>query len=223
MNISEIHFYHGWGFDSEFWKSWIRDGRFTRYHVFDRGYTGHPVSPSEFRSDSDVRIIVAHSLGLHFIPENILSQAGLLVVCGGFDRFHSGKNSAGHRKVVRMINRFAAMPMTVLTSFYTNCMHPADRIIGSPGKVNFDLLEHDLNFLNECRLEHPDVITERHVLLFHGKEDIIVPLSQAGELHKLLPASRLIEIAGAGHMIPITHRDLIYRNISGLLAYTRLN
>lgn len=221
MNVSEIHFYHGWGFDSEIWRSWIREARFDRYHVFDRGYTGHPVSPSEFRTDSEIRILVAHSLGLHFVPEQVLGQADLMVVCSGFNCFHSGVNSPGHRKLTRMINRFAGMPMTVLTSFYTNCMHPEQRIMDSPGKMNLDLLEHDLNFLNECRLEHPGTITGKQVLLFHGKEDIIVPVEQSLELHNLLPGSRLIEIAGGGHMLPVTHRDLIYRNISGMLAHTR--
>jgi len=213
MKISEVHFYHGWGFDANLWKGWIRQASFSRYHLYDRGYTGNPLDSQDFRDDSEIRILVSHSFGLHFIPKDVIRQADLVVILGGFDHFHPEGDRASHKKLSRMINRFSEMPLTVMADFYTNCMYPEKRVISSPGKLNLDLLGDDLRLLNFSRLKTADVLKDKPVLLFHGRDDIIVPAAQSAVLHSLLPGSRLIEFSRAGHMIPVTHRDLIYRNM----------
>jgi pimeloyl-[acyl-carrier protein] methyl ester esterase len=219
MKISEVHFYHGWGFNADLWKNWVRMASFSRYHLFDRGYTGNPHGPEDFRDDSKIRIVIAHSFGLHFIPEDVIRQAGLIVIIGGFEQFHPEGDRASRKKLARMINRFSEMPLTVMTDFYTNCMYPEKQIVGSPGKLELDLLGEDLGLLNESRLLTLDALRNKSVLLFHGRDDIIVPSVQSVALHSLLPGSRLIEIARAGHMIPLTHRDLIYRNMPAIFEY----
>ena len=216
MKISEVHFYHGWGFNADLWKNWVRMASFSRYHLFDRGYTGNPHGPENFRDDSEIRIVISHSFGLHFIPEDVIRQASLVVIIGGFEQFHPEDDRISRKKLGRMINRFNEMPLTVMTDFYTNCMYPEKRIVGSPGKLELDLLGEDLMHLNESKLLTLDALRDKSVLLLHGRDDIVVPPVQSVALHSLLPGSRLIEIARAGHMIPLTHRDLIYRNMPGI-------
>jgi pimeloyl-[acyl-carrier protein] methyl ester esterase len=217
MKISEVHFYHGWGFNADLWKNWVRMASFSRYHLYDRGYTGNPHGSQNFRSDSEIRILVSHSFGLHFIPEDVIRQAGLVVIIGGFEQFHAEGARTSRKRLARMIHRFSEMPLSVMTDFYTNCMYPEKKIVGRPGLLKLDLLEDDLRLLNESRLLTLDALRDKPVLLFHGREDIIVPSVQSVALHSLLPGSRLIEIARAGHMIPLTHRDLIYRNLPGII------
>jgi pimeloyl-[acyl-carrier protein] methyl ester esterase len=213
MNISEIHLYHGWGFNSELWKPWIRPAGFNRHFLFDRGYTGNPFEPREFREDSVHRFLISHSFGLHFIPENVIRQAGIIIILSGFECFHTSDVTASQKKMLKMIGRFREIPLTVMADFYTNCMYPDQRLLSSPAKLDIDLLGKDLELLNGTSLKTIEALREKSVLLFHGKEDIIVTPDAARHLHRKLPGSRLIEIGRAGHMIPSTHMDLILRNL----------
>jgi non-heme chloroperoxidase len=63
----------------------------------------------------------------------------------------------------------------------------------------------DLN--GEANLDPTDI--ELPLLILHGAEDQLSPYSVAVELHALAPNSQLRPISQAGHMLPVTHPELL--------------
>ena len=54
-------------------------------------------------------------------------------------------------------------------------------------------------------------------VLIHGTDDRIVPCDTAGELSdSVLPNSRLLTVENGGHILPVTHGDLIAKAVTDL-------
>jgi len=53
------------------------------------------------------------------------------------------------------------------------------------------------------------------VLVVHGDDDRLAPVATGRELARLAPAGRLVEVPGGSHMLPITHAELLAREIDG--------
>jgi pimeloyl-ACP methyl ester carboxylesterase/membrane protein DedA with SNARE-associated domain len=55
------------------------------------------------------------------------------------------------------------------------------------------------------------------MLILHGRDDRLVPVSAATEHHRLVPQSRLVLLAG-GHFLPWTHTDTVAAELRSLMA-----
>ncbi len=53
------------------------------------------------------------------------------------------------------------------------------------------------------------------VLVVHGDDDRLAPVAIGRELARRAPAGRLVEVPGGSHMLPITHAELLAREIDG--------
>ena len=85
---------HGWSGDSHSWVSWIR--HFKHHHWYwqsgERGYAQRQEYMPFWQDDPDPielqrRVVIAHSLGPHLLPDAVLAQATDVVLLASFSRF----------------------------------------------------------------------------------------------------------------------------------------
>jgi pimeloyl-[acyl-carrier protein] methyl ester esterase len=98
---TEIIFVHGWGFDRACWDAWISllDARLSQ-SFYDRGYFGSPNHLNQKETRASSRIVVAHSLGAHFLRNDMLAGADLLVLISCFAQFHAGNLDTTASKMI---------------------------------------------------------------------------------------------------------------------------
>lgn len=207
----EVIAVHGWAFDRTCWSPWkdmIADiGLFKTY---DRGYYGDPREVT-FLEESSLKILFAHSYGLHLCPADQLEKANLIVIFGGFTTFHprAAKFKRRSRMVVRqMIQKFQEHPETVLDSFWKNAFYPEQ----APG-ADFEgykksLLMEDLQELDRTMLEIKPMKMADKICILHGSKDGIVSKSKGRELYNQVPEkTTYFEIKEAGHALPFTRPE----------------
>ena len=215
-NRVEIILQHGWAFDRNCWRGWLPHLKENadwdvRIQTPDRGYFGEERKVSPFSNDGAAKIVVAHSLGLHLLPDEVLSGADVLVLAAGFAQFHDGSplhQKRSRRTINMMLQKLSESPLDVISEFYSNCYHPLLTsqmlLMRDIQTVNAELLISDLELLNTNRFDLSKVEASK-VLLIHGNEDVIVPLEHSQELNKGLKKSSLVVFEGAGHSLPLTH------------------
>jgi hypothetical protein len=221
--------HHGWGFGSSVWSGWVQDLE-PEFEVnnLDRGYFGvQEPSPRKNISICDevsgpvvnLRVTVAHSLGLHLLTKETLANTDMLVCIGAFSEFLPAGDRLARRTLHRMQSRFSEAPADVLSDFhYRSFDTPGLGLISPPlmrDESNWDLemLANDLGMLETAKLDYSNIARIPHILLLHGMSDIIVPPSRAYELQRYLPQSRLILHNSANHALPFLHMDWCLQHI----------
>lgn len=226
----EIIMQHGWAFDSSCWRSWmphLRDS--TEYETIvqtpDRGYFGKKSCGADFSQNQDsVKIVIAHSLGLHLLSVELLARVDLLVLASSFAYFHDGslleqKRSA--KTVALMQKRLKNEPAELLQDFYRNTYHPLltsqALLMRDLDRLNISALESDLERLNSSKFDLELLRKIPQLLLVHGSEDLIVPSLHSYNLHESIKGSDLIVFEGAGHSLPLTHAGLLWISLRNTL------
>lgn len=221
--------HHGWGFAAGIWSGWLQDLE-PEFEVnnLDRGYFGgqKPASRADISICDEIaepvvnlRVTVAHSLGLHLLTRETLANTDMLVCIGAFSEFLPGGDRFARRTLHRMQSRFNEAPCDVLSEFhYRSFDTPWLGLIGPPlmrdeSNWNLELLANDLSLLETAKLDYSDIARIPHILLMHGMNDIIVPPSRAYELQRYLPQSRLILHNSANHALPFLHMDWCLQHI----------
>ncbi|MDJ0730077.1 MAG: alpha/beta hydrolase [Crocosphaera sp.] len=211
MNLKgEIIAYHGWGFDRNCWKKWqeILSNNF-QFKTYDRGYFGDDNSPQFNNISQKIKIIFAHSYGLHFCPVETLKKATLLILFNSFSEFHPENEKQRKRSkygLKLMIDEFKNKPKTVLASFYQKCYYPFPSIEPNYKNFNWERLEQDLNRLNISKLDINILKKLSKIYIIHGLKDRIMIASHAQEFYKKLSQnSQYYEIKEAGHTLPFTN------------------
>lgn len=92
-------------------------------------------------------------------------------------------------------------------------------------EANLGRTETGIAYVREMRgaREHPFPDTsglEVPVLVVHGDDDRLAPVAIGRALARSAPAGRLVEVPGGSHMLPITHAELLAREIDGCCAPT---
>jgi pimeloyl-[acyl-carrier protein] methyl ester esterase len=209
MKNTEIIAVHGWGFDRQFWAPWKKmlDSS-VRLSCYDRGYFDRPASPL-FKGDKEAQLLFVHSFGLHLCEEDLFEEADLLVIYGGFRKFHpqAAQFRNRSRQILRqMIIRFSEAPEEVLAKFRENAFQPEEPASYSYESMNRKLLLEDLQRLDRSSLSVQLLQKPREICILHGAADSIVPNAKGRELHSLAGSrSRYLEAKQAGHALPVTH------------------
>ncbi len=185
----EVHAYHGWGFNSNFWNS--LKSQLPNHIILkaaDRGYFGEEYIPV-FDNHSTLKVLFLHSFGLHWCTQETINKADIIVVFNSFDSFLPLENPSRTRskKVLDgMVSQFKRAPQKVLNAFYTNC----SSIIGSEYSnhklINRSLLLSDLIALNKTQLV-PQKNLHTNWLIIDSDKDRIVPGNRGKEIMKLVP------------------------------------
>jgi pimeloyl-[acyl-carrier protein] methyl ester esterase len=207
MGKSEIIFFHGWGFNGASWSTWHHDLGAT---VFDRGYflRQRQLAPEDFP-----KIIVTHSLGLHFVPTDLFSQCQKLVIIGGFRSFHefSERRSKSINKAMK--RKLKTAPHEVLQNFYERCglldgLHP------ETNNLNVQLLMNDLDYLDSVQMDLNLLKGIPKIEILHGEMDEIVSVSHAQNLREQLTNATLRLHPTAGHALPFNCSDWCMQSLS---------
>lgn len=188
MKNLEVAAYHGWGFSKEIWQG-------LAHYTYDRGYFGKSFWDIKFSRNS-FKVCIAHSLGLHFIPNEVLQNLDLLIIFGGFTSFREKRVLKGMQRKLKVD------PQAVLKEFYINC---GLNDVVDLGEINTDLLIQDLDFLGCTELDLNILKNIPEIVVFHGDEDKIVPIEKALNI----PGATFKKIPG-GHSIKL---DLIKQQI----------
>lgn len=196
----------------------------------DRGYFAEASATTGFQQEDSIKILIAHSLGLHLLPPDLFAQTDLLVAISSFSSFHGpdAVSQKRSRRALRLMKeKLNAAPMDVIDDFYTNCYHPlltrqALLRRGSAEKLDGDLLYKDLDFMDQNVLPPELLCAPKHTLFLHGSEDSIVSQEHSLALHKTTSQSSLIVFEGVGHALPFTHAAPCWFSIrQSLLALSR--
>lgn len=148
-------FFHGWGFDSNFWTEIISESKDKEIPTlfFDAGYFGEPSLFPEF-SNAVHWVAVCHSLGLLKALELNPPWYGLVAI-NSFTRFcrsdsnSSKSNSGWNPKVIRrMIRGIERDPRRIVNEFRLNC---GGQVLSDEENINGEALIADLK-----RLIHSD-------------------------------------------------------------------
>ena len=80
---------HGWAGDATVWRGWQRRFEALGWHwdAVERGYGQREPHQPTWTGQPGQRLVIAHSLGMHLLPENILRRADAIVSLAGFAAF----------------------------------------------------------------------------------------------------------------------------------------
>jgi pimeloyl-ACP methyl ester carboxylesterase len=219
---------HGWGFDSTIWHPWLSVLE-PQHEVLnlDRGYFGRKFSPlvnasqnaaparrtARTPTSKPIRIVVSHSFGLHLLTHETLRACNVLVIISGFARFISAGDTLLRRSYKQMKSRLITDHKALLQDFYSSCFqaHEQHRLVSEP-TADLELLSTDLDRLGKSNLFEAEQLDAgpgdsspplaQSILILHGRNDTIVALAKAEELHERLPGSVLRVHNSANHALP---------------------
>ncbi|MDP3506906.1 MAG: hypothetical protein Q8T09_02860 [Candidatus Melainabacteria bacterium] len=225
----EIILQHGWGYDRTFFSNWVealekqpwpRDYRI-KTTLPDRGYFGAPVALDDMEyidlnkrnsktiGSDKLLIVVAHSLGLHLLPVEVIARADYLVTVCSFLNFHKEAPGGERRSrllVGRMLTRLKRAPLEVLSDFY-KITDPAKRFHFSLLDISVERLAADLHLLDQIDTSEDSQLSKlkSKAIVVHGLEDTLISEQQSLSLARLLNAETLI--CRAGHDLPLSHTN----------------
>lgn len=189
---------HGWALGDFFFQP-LKEEYEGNPLILNRGYFGSPSDPEAAKSADS---IWAHSLGLHLIDPEVLSQASELILFSSFLDFHPEPRRKSERAVALMLRRIDKDVNGLLKDFYANLFAPAPCPLEAPEVQDIDLLREDLELLQGARMD-PEVLESiPRILMFHGKHDQIVEPQKAMELTQKLPQATQKVLPQAGHGYP---------------------
>ncbi len=210
--MPSIAFFHGWGFDRTFWGN-IQLGSGWETFVFDRGYFGTQEMHEQL---PQVDLIVAHSWGIHWVPEHLLKQASGVVLLNSFFQFlptNKLEQVKTRRIVDKMLIGFRENPHQVLEQFYLNVFAPQTVAWDIPDFLHHTLLAHDLEQLKNKAFDLRSVSEKTRWLIMQGKKDVIRPFQGEQEWEAVHNQARLKIIESAGHAIWKTHTQECIQSI----------
>lgn len=214
---------HGWAYDADFWKCWI-DYLSTYFNceAADRGYF---YKKSQTTATAP-KLIICHSLGLHWLKPHHFKNDPFLVIIGGFSSFLPEQlleKKIALKTLGLMKNQLKNDPFKLLKDFYENCAAPNIPDYDVPLEYNTGLLLSDLNYLAKNAAEVPRLFPGTKTLILHGEADRIVRPGKAEELHKMMPHSKLTWLAGTGHVIPKMKIDECCRHIMREFSFANVS
>ena len=222
---------HGWSGDSHSWVPWIR--HFTHHHWSwqsgERGYGKRQEQMPFWQDDQDPielqrRVVIAHSLGPHLLPDAVFTNATDVVLLASFSRFvpHGAKGRAlntGLKSMRRCLGSDAEAEM--LTTFLTRAAAPSPPVGLPHGPIHEGLssegrqrLADDLDRLIASAELPLGLQATSRVLVVEAEQDAIVVPAARQELRdavqtRLQRPAELWLMPGSGHALLVP--DLLMR------------
>ena len=185
---------HGWAGQAGTWSHWrqrFEDGG-AKWSSADRGYGGGETVAPAWPPGPGRNLLIAHSLGLHLLPEAVLAQADAVVLLGSFSAFvPSGR--AGRAVAAALQGMQAALgtdqELAMLDRFLDKAASPHARSTLPPSPLLKGLtvlgrqrLQQDLELLTQCRTLPLGWPGDVPVLVVQGERDAVVNAASAQQL-----------------------------------------
>ena len=222
---------HGWSGDSHSWVPWIR--HFRHHHWSwqsgERGYGKRQEQMPCWQDDQDPielqrRVVIAHSLGPHLLPDAVFTNATDVVLLASFSRFvpQGAKGRAlntGLKSMRRCLGSDAEAEM--LTTFLTRAAAPSPPVGLPHGPIHEGLssegrqrLADDLDRLIASAELPLGLQATSRVLVVEAEQDAIVVPAARQELRdavqtRLQRPAELWLMPGSGHALLVP--DLLMR------------
>ena len=200
----KLLFLHGWGFDAAMWSAVRRLLAPIASVALDRSYFGAPCDEPGGVPPAGPLLAIGHSLGSLILASDPPPGCVGLVAINGFDRF-AGEGAVPSRTLERMQRRFDEAPAEVLDAFRARCgaQPHAGTLVGRR-------LADDLDRLATADARGRTLPR----LVLHGASDPILP---AAMRQATFAGAEREELAGAGHLLPITHPEWCAARIRAVL------
>lgn len=210
--------HHGWGFDRHCWRDWQHalTAQQIDLQCADQGYFGEP-QPVRFQTEAP-KLLLAHSFGLHHIPEDQLAVAQGLVIFAGFLTFHPPQNPQRDQSVAALIalqRSFEKQPEQTLAAFRQQCFRPQSDPLERPQRLNAERLATDLAQMHSYHLNLAAIQSVPHILWFQGRLDRIVPWAVGQALADALPQATRQELPRSGHGFPFSQTERCLEQVLG--------
>ena len=192
--MTQILAVHGWAGHAEQWTYWRRliERRKSPMQVMERGYGNNAPRRPSWTNEAGPRVVIAHSLGLHFLPSPLLKEATALVLLGCFTAFvPEGRNGrstqAGLKGMRAALGSEGEGP--ILERFFQRAIQPHSPGACPPSPLLKGLssegrqrLDDDLVLLETCRTLPRGWPSNARVLVIQGEQDAVVHPSSHQQL-----------------------------------------
>jgi len=204
---------HGWCGDQRSWTPWLPlwQGRGWLWSCGERGYGHQPPRQPSWPTGDSRRVLIAHSLGPHLLPAELLAQADAVVLLASFGRFvPSGRDGRRLQAALAgMATQLAGpRPEAMLQTFLQQVAapEPVEQLQASPAAepltaAGVTRLQRDLQLLANSNGLPPGFPSGARVLLVQaGCDQIVVPAARH-DLEQALPQADVITLSRAGHAL----------------------
>lgn len=210
---TEVIAVHGWAGDSRAWAPWaaLCRARGWRFQGFERGYGQRQPALPHWDPASTRRIVIAHSLGPHLLPEATWREATAAVLLTSFAAFvppgRDGRAvAAGLRGMAAQLRAGEEATAAMLEQFFAKVADPfpASSLPAGPLQQGITaagrarLLE-DLELLARCTALPAGLPVQIPLLLVEALDDQIVCEQSRALLREALPQATLWRLERAGH------------------------
>ena len=184
--MNQIIAMHGWAGHAGLWNHWRRmlEPQGWVWQSAERGYGPAPLDMPQWHSTRGERVVIAHSLGLHLLPENRLKDATAVVLLGCFTTFAEA-GTAGRATRAGLQGMRAALGSTseqnMLRKFLEKASAPLSidafppfPVLESLSNSGRNRLSEDLGLLESCRQLPMSWPRQARVLVVRGMKDAVV-------------------------------------------------
>lgn len=195
-----------------------------RWQSGERGYGAAPPWQPHW-GDQGLRVVIAHSLGLHLLPTPVLQQAEAMVLLASFSRFvPEGAGGRGLRVALEGMAAQLAEPdsaRAMLQTFLARAADPGSTpaaskpepamtrhsgpVDGPLGPLQLQRLQQDLELLARCEGLPEGFPRSIPVMTVDGSDDRIVVPQAREQLQRDLESQgcplHQLRLAGAGHRL----------------------
>ncbi len=204
---------HGWCSDQRTWDPWLPlwQARAWSWSCGGRGYGQLPSQQPMWPQIDGPKVVIAHSLGPHLVPPELLAQADAVVLLTSFGRFVPDGRE-GRRieaALAGMAEQLAGpQPQAMLHTFLQRVAAPdpvellqttpASEAMPAAGRAQ---LLQDLDRLARSRGLPAGFPSAARVLLVQAECDQIVAPEARRDLEQALPQADVLRLAAAGHAL----------------------
>lgn len=207
---------HGWAGHAGLWNHWRRifESQGWLWQSAERGYGPAPMDMPQWHSTPGERVVIAHSLGLHLLPDNRVKDATAVVLLGCFTTFaepgragratraglqgmRAALGSASEQNMLRKFLDKASAPLSVDAL-------PPSPLLWALSDSGRNRLNDDLGLLESCRQLPKSWPRQARVLVVRGMKDAVV----SAACHQLLLdalSSQTVQV----HCDPVSGHALI--------------
>jgi pimeloyl-[acyl-carrier protein] methyl ester esterase len=211
--VPQVIAMHGWASDANQWQplAALAESRGWCWQSGERGYGGRAPREPRWR-EGGRRVVIAHSLGPHLLPAEVLAGADAVVLLASFGRFVPlGK--AGRRLRTALEGMAAALgdadsARAMLRRFLVQAAAPEPIEAMAPGPAEGPLappclerLRRDLELLVRSEGLPEAFPATVPVLLVEAGDDRIVAPEARALLREALPHADGLTLPGAGHAL----------------------